>query len=80
VEVISSSSNNNNNNNSNNSGSGGAGAGDDKVIKTTRAVELESVKMYRLRLRPQSKILTRYSKPRTLIATVTVRLMLKYRL
>jgi hypothetical protein len=40
--------------------------------------ESESVKM--CRLRPQSKILTRYSKSRALIATVTVRLILKYRL
>jgi hypothetical protein len=40
----------------------------------------ESVKMYRLRLRPQSKILTRYSNSRALIATVTIRLILKCRL
>jgi hypothetical protein len=37
-------------------------------------------KMYRLRLRPQSKILSRYSISRALIATVTIRLILKYRL
>jgi hypothetical protein len=37
-------------------------------------VESESVKMYRLR--PQSKILTRYSNSRALIATVTIRLTL----
>jgi hypothetical protein len=43
-------------------------------------VESESVEMYRLRLRPQSKILTRYSNPRALIATVTVSLILKNRL
>jgi hypothetical protein len=36
------------------------------------------VKIYRLRT--QSKILTRYSKSRALIATVTIRLILKYRL
>jgi hypothetical protein len=41
---------------------------------------VESVKMYRLRLCPQSKILTRYSNSRALIATVTIRLVLKYRL
>jgi hypothetical protein len=40
-------------------------------------VESESVKMYRLRLRPQFKILSRYSKFRALIATVTIRLTLK---
>jgi hypothetical protein len=39
---------------------------------------VESVKTYRLR--PQSKILARYSKSRALIATVTIRLILKYRL
>jgi Mn2+/Fe2+ NRAMP family transporter len=43
-------------------------------------VESESVNMYRLRIRPQSKILTRYSITRALIATITVRLILKYRL
>jgi hypothetical protein len=43
-------------------------------------VESESVKMYRLRLRTQSKILTRYSNSRALIATITIRLRLKYRL
>jgi hypothetical protein len=32
--------------------------------------ESELVKMYRLR--PQSKILTRYSNPRALIATITI--------
>jgi hypothetical protein len=41
-------------------------------------VESESVKMYRLR--PQSKTLTRYSNSRALTATVTFRLILKYRL
>jgi hypothetical protein len=47
-----------------------------------RAVESgsESVKTYRPRLRPQFKILTRYSNSRALIATVTIRLILKYRL
>jgi hypothetical protein len=58
-------------------------------VGRSRAVESESEgilggvgvgKNYRLRLRPQSKILTRYSKPRALIATVTIRLLLKYRL
>jgi hypothetical protein len=49
-------------------------------ILHSRAVELESVKMYQLRLRPQSKILTRYSNSTALIARVTIRLILKYRL
>jgi hypothetical protein len=43
-------------------------------------VESDSVKIYRPRLRPESKILTRYSNSRALIATVTIRLVLKYRL
>jgi hypothetical protein len=43
-------------------------------------VELESTKMYRLRLRPQSKIFTRYSNSRALIAKVTIRFIFKYRL
>jgi hypothetical protein len=45
-----------------------------------RAVESESesVKMYRLR--PQSKILTRYFSSKALIAAGTIRLILKYRL
>jgi hypothetical protein len=43
-------------------------------------VESESVKMYRLRLLPQSKILTRYANSKALIATVTIRLTLKCRL
>jgi hypothetical protein len=47
-------------------------------LGSARGVESESVKMYRLR--PQSKILTRYSNPRAVIATVTIRLVLKYRL
>jgi hypothetical protein len=50
------------------------------LVVLRRAVESESVKMYRLRLRPQSKILTRYSNSRALIATVTIRFILKYRL
>jgi hypothetical protein len=52
-----------------------------------RAVESEGIfgavrvgKKYRLRHRPQSKILTRHSNPRALTATVTIRLILKYRL
>jgi hypothetical protein len=46
---------------------------------TARAVESELVKMYPLRL--QFKSLTRYSKFRALIATITVRLgVLKNRL
>jgi hypothetical protein len=53
---------------------GGVGVGKDF------SVESESVKIYRLQLRPQSKILTRYSNSRGLIATVTIRLILKYRL
>jgi hypothetical protein len=47
---------------------------------SSRAVESESVKEYRLRLLPQSKILSRYCNSRDLIATVTIRLILKYRL
>jgi hypothetical protein len=35
-------------------------------------------KKYQLQLRPQSKVLTRYSNSRALIATVTIRLILKY--
>jgi hypothetical protein len=42
--------------------------------------ESKSVKTYRLRLRTQSKILTRYSKPRALVAAVTIRFILKCRL
>jgi hypothetical protein len=43
------------------------------------AVESESVKMYQLRLRPQSKILITYSKFRALIATITIRLKICYK-
>jgi hypothetical protein len=58
----------------------GVGAEMAKQRVLIRAVESESVKMYRLRLRPQSKTISRYSKSRTLIAAVTIRLILKYRL
>jgi hypothetical protein len=52
----------------------------ENLVIEDRVVKSESVKIYRLRLRPQSNILTRYSNTRALIATVTIRLILKYRL
>jgi hypothetical protein len=58
----------------------GCGVGFGRNFRWSRSLE----KMYRLRLRlrlrPQPKISTRYSNTRDLIATVTIRLILIYRL
>jgi hypothetical protein len=54
----------------------GCGVGVGRNFRWSRSRSWE--KMYRLRLQPQSKILTRYSKSRALVATVTIRLILKY--
>jgi hypothetical protein len=48
--------------------------------ESERNFYVESVKCTDSRLRPQSKIITRYSKSRALIATITIRLILEYRL
>jgi hypothetical protein len=53
---------------------GGVGVG--RIFRWSRSHSRE--KMYRLR--PKSKILTRHSNSRALVATVTIRLILKYRL
>jgi hypothetical protein len=62
-----------------------------KALVCGRAAESESegilagvwvgvVNIFRLRLRPQSNILSRFFNSRALIATVTIRLIFKYRL
>jgi hypothetical protein len=63
------------------------GQSQQETLVITRDVESEGIlggvgvgKTYRLRLQPQSKILTRHSNTRALIATVTIRLILKYTL